>query len=324
MLSSLSGDNNRVMVTGASGFVGKALCSVLVERGMNVVAVVRQHGSSMPANTDSVAVGAINGATYWSVALKGVTTVIHLAARAHVMKDEAADPLAAFRETNVEGTLHLARAALAAGVRRFVFVSSIGVHGNQSDRPFRHDDLPNPVEPYARSKLEAERALNELLLESDMDLVIVRPPLVYGPDCPGNFRRLLQLVASGLPLPFASISSKRSFISVWNLSDFLRICACDPRANGQVFVVSDMEDVSLPNLLRGLAAGMNGKLRMIPVPVSMLFIFARLLGKALLFDKLCGELTVDATSTRDRLDWTPPVSLAEGLHRTGKCYGKAH
>lgn len=314
-----------VVVTGAGGFVGKALCAELSARGVAVTAAVRKRGANATGASGTlraVEVGNIDGATDWSNAVAGASVVIHLAARAHILRDDAADPLALFRQTNVEGTLQLARAALAADVGRFVFVSSVGVNGNANLAPFTVTDGPAPVEPYAVSKLEAELALRALLTGSAMELVIVRPPLVYGPDCPGNFRRLLKLVAMGLPLPLGSVRGKRSFVSVWNLVDFLCVCAFDMRAAGQVFLVSDMEDVALPGLLRGLARGMQKDLTLLPFSPRLLRLLAAAVGKAALFDKLCGSLTVDPSQARTLLGWTPPVSLDDGLRRTGAWYAQ--
>ncbi|MDB5961805.1 MAG: hypothetical protein JWP59_3099, partial [Massilia sp.] len=296
------------LITGASGFVGKALCAHLQASGIPVVAAVRRR---VPGACDealqTVEVGDIDVTTDWASAVAGVSVVIHLAARAHILQDNAADPLVLFRQVNVDGTMQLARAALAAGARRFVFVSSVGVNGGKNKVPFTVTDLPDPAEPYALSKLEAEQGLRALLTGTSTELVIVRPPLVYGPDCPGNFRRLLKLIATGLPLPLASIRHKRSFVSIWNLVDFLCLCAFHPRAAGEVFLVSDMEDVALPDLLRGLASGMRKKLTLLPCSPSLLRFFAGIAGKAPMFDKLCSGLTVDAAHAREVLGWRPPV-----------------
>ncbi len=265
-------------------------------------------------------VGNIDAETDWTNALTGCSSVIHLAARAHILNDTIDDPLAAFRSTNVAGSVQLARCAARAGVRRFVFVSSIGVNGNANSRPFTQADAAAPAEAYAISKFEAEQALIEETSNSAMELVIVRPPLVYGPDCPGNFLRLLKLLSSGVPLPFGAISTKRSFVSVWNLADFLATCVLNPQAAGEVFLVSDMEDVTLPGLLRGLAAGMGKKAPLFSLSPALLGFVAGIAGKSAMFEKLCGNLTVDASHARTVLNWHPPVSLAEGLRRTGSWY----
>lgn len=313
---------NRVLVSGANGFVGRRVCAELARRQWQVAAAVRSAPSSESAQglVTQFGVGNIDGTTDWHIALAGCSSVIHLAARAHVLNDMHADPLAAFRETNVAGTLQLAKCAARAGVRRFVFVSSVGVHGSLNRRPFTESDTPQPTEAYAVSKLEAELALRELVASSGMELVVVRPPLVYGPECPGNFLRLLKLLASGMPLPFGALRNERSFVGVDNLADFLATCVVHPKAAGQTFLVSDMEDVTLPALLRGLADGMGRKAPLFSLPPRLLGVLASVSGKAGLYEKLCGSLTVDATHARRTLEWTPPVSLAAGLRQTGQWY----
>lgn len=313
----------KILVTGANGFVGKMVCAELLARGFAVTAAVRSVPDGANAHSAGlrfIGVGNIDAGTDWTAALAGCSSVIHLAARAHILHDDVADPLAAFRATNVAGTVQLARAAAHAGVTRIVFVSSIGVNGNQNQQAFTENDVPMPAEAYAVSKLEAELALRAEAARSAMELVIVRPPLVYGPDCPGNFLRLLKLLSSGLPLPFSSLRNKRSFIGVWNLADFLATCVVHEQAAGEVFLVSDMEDVTLPGLLRGLAHGMNLRPRLFSFPAAWLARLAGMAGKGAMYDKLAGALTVDARHARTRLGWVPPVSLAEGLQRTGRWY----
>lgn len=315
----------KILVTGANGFVGKMVCAELLARGFDVTAAVRDvpegHSSGSPS-LRFVGVGNIDATTDWREALAECSAVVHLAARAHVLNDTVADPLAAFRSTNVAGAVQLARSAAQAGIRRFVFVSSVGVNGNQRARAFTEDDMPLPAEPYAVSKLEAELALRAEAVRSGLELVVVRPPLVYGPDCPGNFLRLLRLLSSRVPLPFSALQNKRSFISVWNLADFLATCVVHPKAPGEVFLISDMDDVTLPGLLRELARGMHMSARLFSVPPDWLETLARMVGKGAMFDKLCGALTVDASRAKTLLDWTPPVSLAEGLQRTGRWYAQ--
>ena len=317
----------KILVTGANGFVGRTLCADLVQRGFNVVAAVRrlafEPAAVNPPRMQIEAVGDIGAHTDWTAALNGCACVVHLAARAHIMRDSASSPLAAFRAVNVDGTVQLARAALEAGIKRFVFVSSVGIHGNQNARAFTESDAARPAEDYAVSKLEAEQALRRELAGSAMELVIVRPPLVYGPGCPGNFLRLLKLLSSGVPLPFGAIDAKRSFVSVWNLADFLATCAVHENAANNVFLVSDMEDVALPCLLEGLAGGMGHRAPIFPFPPGLLSMAATMLGKGVMYDKLCGSLTVDATHAQRTLNWCVPVSLAEGLHRTGKWYAQS-
>lgn len=313
----------KILVTGANGFVGKMVCADLLARGFEVNAAVRKVPADANAHAHGlrfVGIGNIDANTDWDEALAGCSGVIHPAARAHIMNDEVADPLAAFRATNVAGTLQLARSAARAGVARFVFVSSIGVNGNQNTRPFTENDTPLPAEPYAVSKLEAEQALQAEATGNAMELVIVRPPLVYGPGCPGNFLRLLKLLSSRIPLPFGAMHNKRSFVGVWNLADFLATCLVHPQAPGHVFLISDLDDVTLPDLLRGLARGMGKRAPLVSVPPGWLAALAGMAGKRAMFDKLGGALTVDASQARKLLGWTPPVSLDEGLQRTGQWY----
>ena len=315
----------KILVTGANGFIGKMVCAELLARGFEVTAAVRKvpaDGNVNSAGLRFVGVGNVDADTCWDTALAGCSGVIHLAARAHILNDEVADPLAAFRATNVAGTLQLARCAARAGVARFVFVSSVGVNGNQNERPFTESDTPLPAEPYAVSKLEAELALQTDALGEAMKLVIVRPPLVYGPGCPGNFLRLLKLLSTRIPLPFGAMRNKRSFIGIWNLADFLATCLVHDKAGGHVFLISDLEDVTLPDLLRGLALGMGRTVPLFSVPPGWLATLAGMAGKGAMFDKLGGSLTVDASRAHTVLGWTPPVSLSEGLQRTGRWYAE--
>lgn len=307
----------RVLVTGATGFVGRSLCPRLEKQGCLVRRAVRYLPDSVPVEDGWVACGEIGPDTDWRAAVAGCTGVVHLAGRAHVLRERAADPLAEFRRVNVEGTLRLARTAVAAGVRRFVFVSSIGVNGCVSTRPFVESDSPQPHDVYAVSKFEAELALASLAEESGLEVVIVRPPLVYGPGCPGNLARLIGLLRRGIPLPLGAVDNKRSLIGVDNLADLLALCLGHPAAVGQLFLASDGEDVSTPQILRGLAAGLGVPLRMIACPPRLLNILARLVGRGGDFERLCSSLQVDSFKARHVLGWLPQVSVQEGLRRTG-------
>jgi UDP-glucose 4-epimerase len=236
------------------------------------------------------------------------------------MKEQSDDPLTEFRATNVAATAHLARSAARHGVKRFVFVSSVGVHGRPLGRPFTEADAPAPDDLYAVSKLEAEMALREIASQLDMELVVVRPPLVYGPDCPGNFLRLLKLVASGVPLPFAKVSGLRSFISVSNLADFLAACSTDDRAAGKTFLISDNHDIALPALVKTLRKSMGIKVRLVPLSEDLLELGCSLIGKRRLYQKLCGELTVDPKYAMETLGWKPPTGLIDSLKCTGRAF----
>ena len=300
-----------VLVTGATGFVGAHLVSTLMATDVDVRPLAR-------SDFDRIAAGE-SGKT----SLEGCDTVVHLAARAHVLDETSPALLDVYRKTNRDATLILARAAAAVGVRRFVFVSSIRVNGSSSSRPFRSEDPPHPEEPYALSKYEAELGLWRVAEETGLEVVVVRPPLVYGPGVKANFRRLLGLAATGLPLPFASIEGRRSLISVHNLVDVLRICLQHRNAPGRTLLVSDGKDISLPSLIRELAAGMDRPSRLFPMPAGLVRALAALVGRAETFDKLAASLQVDPTDTFSALGWRPPISLTDGLRETARWYAES-
>ena len=262
-----------------------------------------------------VVVGDIDGATDWSQALAGVDVVFHLAARVHVLRETAAAPLAEFRRTNVAGTERLARSAAAAGVKRLVYVSSIGVNGltTADGKKFSEADAPHPHNDYALSKWEAEQALARVADETGLQVVIVRPPLVYGGGAPGNFAQMLAVVAKGIPLPFASVRNRRSLVYVGNLVDALIVCATHPAAAGQTYLVSDGEDVSTPELLRQLAHALDVPARLLPCPPALLRLAGRLSGRQEQVERLLGSLQVDSGKIRRELNWIPPYSLQQGL-----------
>ena len=290
----------KILVTGANGFVGKSLTAELFGQGHTVQAAVRNKVAPIE-NVETTIVGEINGSTDWSQSLAGVSTVVHLAARVHIMRDSAADPLAEFRAVNVRGTLNLARQAAAAGVRRFVFLSSIGVNGavTELNKPFTSEDSPEPHSSYAISKYEAEIGLREIAIETGMRVVIIRPPLIYGANAPGNFGSLLRMVRRGVPLPLGSVThNRRSFVSLNNLVDFIITCIHHPNAANQTFLVSDNEDVSTADLLRRMAVALGVPSRLIPVPLCVLNAGAKLLGKADVAQRLLGNLQVDITKNK--------------------------
>ncbi|WP_038082778.1 NAD-dependent epimerase/dehydratase family protein [Thioalkalivibrio sp. ALgr1] len=306
----------RLLVTGASGFVGKALVSRLAQEGCWLpVAGSRREGASSEGGEWVVTPSLEEGAD-WSAALHDVNAVVHAAARAHVLEEAAVDPLAEFRRCNVEGTLELARQAAEAGVRRFVFLSSIGVLGRSSERPLRFDDEPIPEDHYAVSKLEAEQGLAELSKETGMEVVIVRPPLVYGPNAPGNFGKLMEWVARGVPLPLGAVTrNRRSLVGLDNLVDLLVTCLEHPAAANRVFLAGDGEDLSTTDLLRRVAAAMGRRARLVPVPPALLRAGARAVGRGEMARRLLDSLQVDISDTRETLGWEPPVSVDEGLRR---------
>ena len=310
----------KVLVSGATGFVGGALAKRLTDEWLagGVVAAVRRQGVALPEGVRPVQVGDLLPTTDWSTALQDVEAVVHCAARVHVMHDEVDNPLETYRQVNVQGTLNLARQAAQAGVRRFVFVSSIKVNGEATllGCPFKADDAPAPEDAYGLSKAEAEAGLLQIAQETGMEVVIIRPPLVYGPGAKGNFSSLLRWVARGFPLPLGEITAnRRSLVGLDNLVDLILTCLQHPKAANQTFLVSDGEDLSTTELLQKMGKAMNRPARLLPVPVSLLAFAARLLGKTAVTQRLLGSLQVDISKTCELLDWKPPVSVDEGLRR---------
>ncbi len=310
----------RVLVTGASGFVGQTLCGVLAQSGCVVRAALRSPRPMPPAVAESVVVGDHDGKTRWDEALDQVDYVIHTAARVHILRDSPRNA-ELYIDTNARGTECLAAASAAAGVRRLVLLSSVKVNG-ESTRvgAFRSGDRPGPEDAYAQSKWLAESGLKEVSSRTGMEAVIVRPPLVYGPGVRANFLRLIRWVEAGWPLPLGAVHNRRSLVSVWNLCDLLVRVLEHPGAAGETFMVSDGEDLSTPDLIRRIGAAMGKRVVLPPVPVSMLLMGGRLLGRGAEVERLCGSLAVDISSTRERLDWTPPVTVDEAIARTVRWY----
>ena len=307
-----------VLVTGANGFIGRALCDVLAASGRRVRKAVRMPVSSLP---DAMAVGDIDADTDWRTALEGVSGVVHLAARAHVLRETATDPLAEYRKINVSGTERLARSAAAGGVRRLVFVSSVKVNGERTEeRPFTEVDTPRPEDAYGVSKWEAEQALSRIAAKTGLEVVVLRLPLAYGPGVKGNFLRLMNLVARGVPLPLGTVHNRRSFIYSGNLTGAIATALDASQAAGRTYLVSDGEDVSTPDLVRGLARALGVKPRILPLPLAALALGATLAGKRAEFARLTGSLQVDSSLIQRELDWRPPFTLAQGLALTAKWY----
>jgi nucleoside-diphosphate-sugar epimerase len=311
-----------ILVTGATGFVGRALIDLLVERGYSVRAAMRRAGAFTAVGASVVTVGDLSAQTDWSAALAGVDVVVHAAARVHVMQDAAADPLVEFRRINVQGTLQLARRAAAEGVRRFVFISSIKVNGEatQPGHPFTADDTPAPLDPYGVSKMEAEQGLREIAEQTGMEVVIIRPPLVYGPGVKANFQTMMRWLTGGVPLPLGAINNRRSLVALDNLVDLIVTCIDHPAAANQTFLVSDGEDLSTTQLLQRMGQALGKPARLIPVPTALLTLGAALIGKPAIAQRLCGSLQVDISKMRQLLGWTPPVSVDEGLKRAAEGY----
>jgi len=307
----------RVLVSGSTGFVGKALIPAILFRGHHPVEAVRRAKEKPTDRVSTCVVGNIDGRTNWSKALESTEAVIHLAARAHVMRETANDPLAEFRCVNTAGTLNKARQAATAGVRRFIFLSTIGVNGNSTmqGKVFAPTDTPCPHDPYSLSKYEAEIGLHSIAQSTGMEVVIIRPPLVYGSNAPGNFGKLTRLVAKSLPIPLGSTNNRRSLVGIDNLVDFIVTCLEHPSAPNETFMVSDGEDLSTPDLIRRMARAMNRPARLLPVPTFVLKAVAAMLGRRGMAQRLFGSLQVDISKSRQLLGWNPPFSVDEGLKR---------
>jgi nucleoside-diphosphate-sugar epimerase len=304
------------LLTGATGFVGKCLAEVLDQQETYLLTCAVRTAGATQCGREVEIIG-IDADTDWTTALIDQQVVIHAAARAHIMKDEVSDPLSEYRKVNVEGTLNLARQAVEAGVRRFIYISSIKVNGEWTPpgEPFTAEDTPAPEDHYGISKLEAEQGLQELAAETGMEVVIIRPPLVYGPGVKGNFASMMKLVGRELPLPLGAVQNSRSLVALDNLVDFVNTCISHPAAANQVFLVSDGEDLSTTELLRAIARAMGRRSRLIPVPARVLLFGASLLGKSAVAKRLLGSLQVDISKNRDMLGWHPPISVAEGMAR---------
>ena len=305
-----------ILLTGATGFVGRAVLRLLCKHESHKVTVALRSADDFDCCTAHV-IGELSSSIDWTTALSNQQVVIHLAALTHIIKDGESEQLAEYRRVNVDGTLNLARQAAVAGVKRFIFISSIKVNGEQTPMglPFSADDIPAPEDAYGISKLEAELGLQQLASKNGMEVVIIRPPLVYGPGVKGNFATIIKLVARGLPLPLGSIHNQRSLVAVDNLVDLIITCVDHPAAANQVFLAGDGHDLSSTELLRGVARAMGEPTRLFPIPQSMLMFGARLLGKSGVAQRLLGSLQVDISKARDLLNWEPPITVEEGLRR---------
>jgi nucleoside-diphosphate-sugar epimerase len=310
----------RVLVTGATGFVGQTLCETLARSDNVVRAALRNDRSIPPGVSEKAVVGDIAATTDWRAALRGVDVVIHIAARAHILHDSSANS-DLYMETNVRGTERLAHASALAGIRRFVFLSSVKVNGEETtDHAYTADDEPHPQDDYGKSKRLAEEHVREVAARTGMKAVIVRSPLVYGPGVRANFLRLLHWVDNEWPLPLAAIENTRSLVSIWNLCDLLVRLIEHPLAPGRTWLVSDGEDLSTPELIQRIANAMRRRARLVPVPLAVLRLIGGLTGRGAEIARLCGSLAVNIDETCRELGWSPPMKVDEALARTVTWY----
>lgn len=310
------GESMRVLVTGSTGFVGNKLLKVLAKKEhIDILAATHRHPINCSAPIRILKNCAISASMDWREHLSGVNIVIHTAARVHIMDDPASNPLEAFRAVNVQGTIRLAKQAAEMSVKRFIFISSVKVNGEETsyDEAYTPDAAPAPVDPYGISKMEAESELRALADRTGMEIVIIRPVLIYGPGAKANFLKMIQWLDTGIPLPFGAIHNKRSLVALDNLVDLIVLCMVHPAAANQTFMVSDDEDLSSPELLRRMAHALNKPARLFPVPASLLRLCACLLRKPNLSQRLCGSLRVDIRKTRDILGWKPVVTVDSAL-----------
>jgi len=322
----------RLLITGANGFIGRKLCAILKEKGYFVRGAVRNNVRDVSGVDEYIQVGDIDESTDWQPALAGVDTVIHLAARVHIMNDPEADPVEAFRKVNVLGAERLARMAAKAGVKRFIFISSVKVNGEgcrdcfvasrlaMTEGAYTEKDIPAPQDAYGISKRETEDRLAGIATETGLQVVILRLPLVYGPGVKANFKSLLKIAGSGIPLPFKNISNRRSFLYLGNLVDAIVACINHPRAAGETFLVSDGEDVSTPDLINLIARAMGKKAILFSLHPDILKALCKIVGKDEELEKLTGTLIIDSSKIRNMLGWQPPFTLEEGIKETVKYY----
>lgn len=311
----------RLLITGINGFVGKALAYESIRRGIQVKGVLRSP-CELPPEIETFIINVIDGETDWMHVLKESEVVVHLAARVHAMNESVADQSDKYRMVNFDGTLNLARQAVEAGVSRFVFISSIKVNGESTrfDKAFTANDIPDPQNPYSISKHDAEQGLRKLAFETGMEVVIIRPPLVYGPEVRANFLTMMRWLYKGIPLPLGIIHNKRTLVALDNLVDLIIICLDHPAAANQVFVAGDGEDLSTTELLRRLGLALGRPARLLPVPASLLKAGAALFGRRDILQRLCESLQVDISKARNVLGWNPPISVDEGLRRTAQSF----
>ncbi len=313
-----------ILLTGINGFVGAATNQRLATAGFTVRGIVRTLNTNTPKINGITyhEIGNITPTTDWTIALEGIDTIVHLANRAHVMQEHASNPLAEYRNVNVTGSVNLAQQAAKAGVRRFIFVSSIKVNGEATqEQPFCETSMPNPQDPYGVSKWEAEQALQQIATETSLELVILRPPLMYGAGVKANFLRLMQAIDRGIPLPLGAITyNRRSMLYVGNLADAIATCITHPQAAGHTFLVSDGHNVATTTLIRHLANALGKPARLLPIPQQFIQLAGSLTGKNAAVSRLIGSLCIDSSKIRHVLDWSPPFTLEKGLQATATWY----
>ena len=310
----------KIFITGANGFIGRNLCAFLKEKGYFVRGAVRNNVRDVSGADEYIQVGDINESTDWQQALAGVDTVIHLAARVHIMNDPMADPVEAFRKVNVLGTELLARMAVKAGVKRFIFISSVKVNGEGALRSYTEKDTPEPQDAYGVSKREAEDSLACIAAETGLQMVVLRLPLVYGPGVKANFKNLFKVAGAGLPLPFKGINNRRSFLYLGNLVDAIFSCIEHPLAVGETFLVSDGQDVSTPDLIKMIACAMKKRAVLFSLYPGILKVLCKIIGRSEELEKLTGTLIVDSSKIRNLLGWKPPFTLEQGIQETVNYY----
>lgn len=312
----------KILVTGANGFIGQRLCETLLNASYFVRGAVRHfpeglHSLKSGNNAEFVFIDNVSPETNWGMALKGIDCIIHLAARVHIMRETSGDPITVFRKVNAEGTSLLARMAADAGVKRFIFLSTVKVNGEETEEhQFTERDTPNPHDDYSSSKWEAEQALHNISDAAGLEIVILRPPLVYGQGVKANFLRLLDMVNKNIPLPLSTVNNKRSMIYIGNLVDAIIRCIEHPSAANQTYLVSDGQDVSSPDLIRMIAGAMGKKARLFPCPVPLLKMIGKVTGKSSEVERLTGSLQIDTAKIRRELNWTPPFTMEQGLRKT--------
>lgn len=308
----------KILVSGSNGLVGRELCPFLEQSGHSVTRAVRQSTTSLEQS-----IGNIDGTTDWSELLSNpVDAVVHLAARVHMIQAEGSDAASLYQQVNTMGTLNFAQQCAANRVKRFIFVSTVKVLGEGRDKPYQADDPAIPIGPYSTSKWEAEQGLLDIAAQTGMEIVILRPPLVYGPGVRANFFRLIQIIDSGLPLPMGSIQNQRSLVYLGNLVEAIALCLTHPAAAGRTYLISDGQDVSTPELVQCIATALERPARLVSVPSSWIQFAGQLLGKRAAVDRLLGSLTVDSTPIRRELGWTPTYTMKTGLEATVEWYRK--